>query len=209
MFTRLATLLAAFIDYFRHDCGKTISEGVDVKLCCRLCKEAFLEKSSLQHHHSFVDQRRKISLLDVTDPEHKTAESRFLQSTCRGYKILSIHKNETPYSLEFASNRHAENEKLLFHGTPVALNHSSILSEGFKLKYARHGLLGCGVYFSDNVDYSDNGYCFRTTVHGRNVRTILLCRVLLVSGKYTKDEGIQAIYDEDLCFPAYLITYGH
>ena len=68
--------------------------------------------------------------------------------------------------------------------------------------------LGVGIYFADDVDYSDSGYCFGTTIKGSEIRTIFICKVLFVPGKYLKNGNIQAIYEEDLCFPEYIVHYG-
>jgi hypothetical protein len=94
--------------------------------------------------------------------------------------------------------------KQVFHGCKLNGNHRSIFDNGFSMKHASpNGALGKGIYFANDVDYSDRGFVYQAGY----VSTILLCRVILARGKHKIQNNIQAIYDEKLCLPEYIIYY--
>jgi len=193
-----------------HDCEKTITTGEGKP--CKKCKERYMEEESKREHAAFKDAKSRTITLNPTDSEFISMKTYFETHTHRGYKALRIDKNNNigllqRYNKAKSRNDH-QKEALLFHGTPQGHNHGNIFQNGFKLKYARNGTLGVGIYFADDVDYSDSGYCFGTTIKGSEIRTIFICKVLFVPGQYIKNGNIQAIYKEDLCFPEYIVHYG-
>lgn len=172
-----------------------------------------LEKTSQEEHLAYENQRFRVVTLAPESREYREIESYFHRNTFNArFTVISIDKNtnrwafnDTIRTLQREGTDYAE--KTLFHGTRSALNHRSIFAQGFLLEKANNGLLGKGIYFADDVNYSDSGYCYTTVINGTRVKTILVCRVLLVSKRYKKMDNIQAIFDERFCFPEYLITY--
>ena len=192
---------------FEHSCEDTINKGTGRP--CSKCNDAYLEEKSKREHESYVSSCKKTSTLILGTAEYEEIRSLF-ESGCR-YKVFRIDKNDNWKLLSRYENAKREHvnavEKLLYHGAKCAENHKSIFDNGFLISRSLDGLLGRGIYFADNMSYSDNGYVFSTCVGNNNIKTILLCKVLLVNGKYKKQNNIQAVYDETLCHPKYMIYY--
>jgi hypothetical protein len=170
------------------------------------------DEESMREHERYNTQILKVQELDENDQEFKTVKEHFLKnSRTLTRKVLKIDKNINP-TLEEAYEREKKkfkcnSENMLFHGTRCGTNHGNILQVGFKMSFARNGLLGTGIYFADDVDYSDAGYCFNHVTTEKIVKTIIVARVALVPGLHKKNSNIQAIYNELLCFPAYVVYY--
>jgi len=172
-------------------------------------QEQYLEDKARQEHEKYEQELVKTVTLNNTDEEYLKIEDIFVKNS--GYKVERIDKNNnnillTKYSIA-KTKFPFSSEKLLYHGTKYAENHRKIFDNGFLIKYSQEGLLGKGIYFADNVSYSNNGYVFQTKIGNDLYKTILLCKVLFIPGKYKKKDYIQVIYDESLCFPLYLIHY--
>lgn len=191
-----------------HDCKLVIELGVGQP--CKNCREQYMEERSKKSHQQFTNATKQTTTLSQLDPEYRQIEEHFLKSTQLGYKVYRIDKNlkSSLYErYEGTKATHKGTEKLLFHGTSQPGAHGNIFNNGFKLDYAKYGLLGKGIYFADDVDYSDNGFCFGTQYESTFIKTILVCKVLFIPGMYTKRDNIQAVFDDKLCFPAYIVYY--
>lgn len=208
MFSTIYNLIRGI--FTQHHCQNTIDTGLGTP--CVSCREEYLEQRTKREHQYFLDAKEKTTTLDKLDPEYVKIRDAFEQNCNNSYIVHRIDKNNnfvliSRYENAKKNNRIMSQEKLLYHGAKQARNHKSIFENGFLLSCSLHGSLGKGIYFADDISYSDSGYVFSTTIGEHHIRTILLCKVLFVPGSYQKSGNIQAIYDESLCYPQYLIYY--
>jgi hypothetical protein len=170
--------------------------------------EAISDKDSLAAHERYQQDTETIQKLDERDEEYQTIRSLFVG---KQFPIVKIDKNlnaalEDRY--EAVKRKHpGGKEKLLFHGTRCGENHGNIFKVGFQLRYARDGYLGKGIYFADDIYYSDcYGFGHRSLDQGE-IRTVIVAKVYLVENKFRKERNIQAIYAEEFCHPQYIVYY--
>lgn len=169
--------------------------------------------------------------------ERKKVENLMTKSFGNRLRIIKIEKIRSNYGEKMfyerrerikAENNGDANEKWLFHGT---VNYEGIIKEGFRLKYARAGSYGKGLYFSPNSSLSNGfsrpaGTCNCTFEQNCQscVKIMLECKVLLgktcttIGGNSALTEppvgyhsvtggDIVVIYNSFRVLPAFKITY--
>jgi hypothetical protein len=92
-----------------------------------------------------------------------------------GLNVYKVNSIVTPHLHEsyMMHNRRIDKEELLIHGTKTS-NLQSIFKHGLKQVYSKQGLLGQGMYFTDNPKYSIDGKYYSKDV---NYFRLLLFRV--------------------------------
>jgi hypothetical protein len=180
-----------YIKLFREVFPKKPIELNSCKNCYNMIiKELENEYQSKINHNSLIDDRlnekkeskkiNRYSILDEESPEYLKIKERFNETL--SYPIIRIERNNNPKLekkfQERSKKLHCQNIKYLFHGSNNKA-YDNILEKGFDLEYASpNGLLGKGIYYAHDANYSHN-YGRLTKTNIGKINHLLYCKVNL------------------------------